>query len=590
MRTIEGPLFVSAGAGSGKTFTLTQRVLYALKPGSKPRDQWADPDRPEAFLDSIDQVLAITFTDKAATELKERIRSALREEGLDAEAEKVDNAWISTIHGMCSRIIRAHALDLGVDPAFTVAGYADDLKRLAVEHVLRRVTAEDVGGTGPFDELLDAFELESQDGSMSLSSLLDLVAILSKVSTLIGGLEAFEQVKAHPSHIDLYEAYRDIADTPSYANCAAARSAVEALDAYLASPRDLPALRACYAACGELSKRVRGMGKDEKSFVDAVRSARPAFFAESYLALRADALDELMPLAAEVDAEYRALKHDRSVLDNDDLLTLAYEALKNDPRVQAEFSGKFKMVMVDEFQDTAQQQVELVSLLCSPDARELCTVGDAQQSIYRFRGADVSVFRNKKGDIEASGNGTVCSLDVNYRSHADILSYADRIFGGEGANPLGRDFLHLDSCGEETRRGARKVGSGTSRRQAVLGAAAPPTRAPRRKRLRWQRVLSGCTTKRVSPRATWSFSWLASPRRVRTPRRCAPRACPAWSRVAPRCSAGRPRWGSSVRSSRFSPIPTMERTASRRLSPRRCSTWARLSFWRYPPALMPRQA
>ena len=82
-------------------------MLYALKPGSKPRDQWADPDLPEAFLDSIDQVLAITFTDKAATELKERIRSALREEGLDAEAEKVDNAWISTIHGMCSRIIRA---------------------------------------------------------------------------------------------------------------------------------------------------------------------------------------------------------------------------------------------------------------------------------------------------------------------------------------------------------------------------------------------------------------------------------------------------------------------------------------------------
>ncbi len=73
-----------------------------------------------------------------------------------------------------------------------------------------------------------------------------------------------------------------------------------------------------------------------------------------------------MPLAAEVDAEYRALKHDRSVLDNDDLLTLAYEALKNDPRVQAEFSGKFKMVMVDEFQDTAQQQVELVSCSAAP--------------------------------------------------------------------------------------------------------------------------------------------------------------------------------------------------------------------------------
>lgn len=469
VKTLEGPLFVSAGAGSGKTFTLTQRVLYALKPGSKPRDQWVDPTVPEAFLDSIDQVLAITFTDKAAQELKERIRSALRAEGLAEEAEKVDNAWISTIHGMCSRIIRAHALDLGVDPAFSVAGYADDLKRRAVEHVLRRVAAEDADGTGPFDDLLEAFELESQGGSMSLSSLLPmLVAILSKVSTLIGGLDAFECVRAWPSHIELYEAYRDIADTPSYANCDAARAAIEALDAYLASPRDLPALRACFAACGELSKRARGMGKDEKSFVDAVRAARPSFFAEAYLALRADALDELMPLAAEVDAEYRALKHERSVLDNDDLLTLAYDALRNDPRVRAEFAGKFKMVMVDEFQDTAQQQVELVSLLCSPDAHELCTVGDAQQSIYRFRGADVSVFRTKKETVEASAGGVVCSLDVNYRSHADILSYADRIFEGGASNRLGRDFLHLVSCGEEKRRGARALHAETSRRQAVL--------------------------------------------------------------------------------------------------------------------------
>ena len=148
MRTLEGPLFVSAGAGSGKTFTLTQRVLYALTPGSKPREHWADPCVPEPFLDSIDQVLAITFTDKAAQELKQRIRAALTEQGLTDQAERVDNAWISTIHGMCSRIIRAHALDLGIDPAFSVVGYADDLKRLAVEHVVRRVAADSAQGGG----------------------------------------------------------------------------------------------------------------------------------------------------------------------------------------------------------------------------------------------------------------------------------------------------------------------------------------------------------------------------------------------------------------------------------------------------------
>ena len=212
------------------------------------------------------------------------------------------------------------------------------------------------------------------------------------------------------------------------------------------------------------------MGKDEKDAVADVRAERVLFFADAYLAARREALDELVPLAAEVEREYTALKRERGMLDNDDLLSLAYDALKNDAAVRAEFAGRFKMVMVDEFQDTAQQQVELVRLLCSPDGRELCTVGDAQQSIYRFRGADVSVFRGKKEEVAAQG-GTVCDLDVNFRSHADILSYADALFEGGAANPLGRDFLHLDSCGEDRRAGARALKSPeTSRRQAFLVA------------------------------------------------------------------------------------------------------------------------
>lgn len=471
VHTLRGPLFVSAGAGSGKTFTLTQRILYALKPGSKPREEWRDPAVPEPYLDSIDQVLAITFTNKAAQELKDRIARGLRAEGMEAEAEKVDNAWISTIHGMCSRIIRSHALDLDVDPAFTVVENPDALRRLAVEHVLYRVAAEDARGGSQYDALLGAFSLENAGDSKAVASLLSiLVSMLSKASATVGGLTAFRQVSPAPSHRAIYDAYRDIAETPSYANAEAARAALEALDAYLASERDLPALRTCFAACSSLSKRGKGIGKDEKRFVDIARAARDSFFAESYLAARSDALDELMPLVREVEEEYRRIKRSRAVLDNDDLLTCAYDALQRDPRVRAEFSGKFKMVMVDEFQDTDQQQVELVRLLCSPDSHELCTVGDAQQSIYRFRGADVSVFRAKKDEVEQGAGGVVCDLDVNYRSHADILAFADRIFGGGASNPLGRDFLHLESCGEETRRGARTVRPETSRRQAVLVA------------------------------------------------------------------------------------------------------------------------
>lgn len=472
VKTLEGPLFVSAGAGSGKTFTITQRIMYALRPGSKPQGQWADPQVPEPFLDSIDQVLAITFTEKAAEELKERIRAALIDEGMDAEAAKVDNAWISTIHGMCSRIIRAHALDLGLDPAFGVAEYAEDLKRAAVEHVLRRAIAEDATGAGAYDDLLAAFALENESGSYSARSLMAILfKVLSAASASVGGLGAFCQVRPAPSHVALMEAYREIALAPSYANAEAAQRALDALDAYVGSARDMEALRTCFASCDALSLRGRGMGKDEKAAVAEVRRERILFFAESYLGMKGDALSQLMDLAADVQAEYEALKAEKSLLDNDDLLTRAYDALKDNPLVRAEFAGKFKMVMVDEFQDTAQQQVELVRLLCGADGRELCTVGDAQQSIYRFRGADVSVFRRKKKEVERSGQGVSCSLDVNFRSHADILAYADKIFEGGEGNPLGRDFLHLDSCGEATRKGARAlVDPTTARRQAVLVA------------------------------------------------------------------------------------------------------------------------
>lgn len=472
VKTLEGPLFVSAGAGSGKTFTLTQRIMYALRPGSKPQGQWADPQVPEPFLDGIDQVLAITFTEKAAEELKERIRAALIDEGMDAEAAKVDNAWISTIHGMCSRIIRAHALDLGLDPAFGVAEYAEDLKRAAVEHVLRRAIAEDATGAGAYDDLLAAFALENESGSYSARSLMAILfKVLSAASASVGGLGAFCQVRPAPSHVALMEAYREIALAPSYANAEAAQRALDALDAYVGSARDMEALRTCFASCDALSLRGRGMGKDEKAAVAEVRRERTLFFAESYLGMKGDALSQLMDLAADVQAEYEALKAEKSLLDNDDLLTRAYDALKDNPLVRAEFADKFKMVMVDEFQDTAQQQVELVRLLCGADGRELCTVGDAQQSIYRFRGADVSVFRRKKKEVERSGQGVSCSLDVNFRSHADILAYADKIFEGGEGNPLGRDFLHLDSCGEATRKGARAlVDPTTARRQAVLVA------------------------------------------------------------------------------------------------------------------------
>ena len=135
--TLDAPLFVEAGAGSGKTFTLTQRIAWALSPGS------GSGGAP--FLDGLDQVLVITFTEAAAREIKERTRRTLRSAGLAEQALAVDDAWISTIHGMCSRILRRHALDLGLDPAFAVV--ADSAQTAlfdrAMDEVMRAARSDD---------------------------------------------------------------------------------------------------------------------------------------------------------------------------------------------------------------------------------------------------------------------------------------------------------------------------------------------------------------------------------------------------------------------------------------------------------------
>ena len=117
-----------------------------------------------------------------------------------------------------------------------------------------------------------------------------------------------------------------------------------------------------------------------------------------------------------MEAEYRALKAGQSALDNNDLLRMAYEALRDYPAIRAAYEGRFKMVMIDEFQDTDQMQVDLIRYLTGAGERALCTVGDAQQSIYRFRGAEVEVFRRQERKVgSTTASETVATSDAPRR-------------------------------------------------------------------------------------------------------------------------------------------------------------------------------
>ena len=466
VKTLDRPLFVSAGAGSGKTFTLTRRIVYALSPESGP------------FVEHLDQVLAITFTKDAAAEIRDRVRRALIDEGMDEEALTVDDAWISTIHGMCSRILRAHALELGIDPEFTVLTDTDELMDQAVEHVLARATAPDAAPelAASLKSLYAWYPMAGEGGPFGAGTTIKgLVRELLELSSqLPGGMDDVRVARGQADTAALADAYR-AALGASKAATEKAQVALDSIDAFEASGKTMADAARLMMSC-TMPRASKAFPKEQ---VELLKAEAADAFINIVLACGGPALDALVGLARSVEAEYRALKASQSALDNNDLLRMAYEALRDYPAIRAAYEGRFKMVMIDEFQDTDQMQVDLIRYLTGAGERALCTVGDAQQSIYRFRGAEVEVFRRQERKVGASGAaeaaadaaasgapaGELVKLVRNFRSHDEVLRYVARVFDGDDGG-LMQGFLDLEAS--DGRKDT--LVANASRRQALFVA------------------------------------------------------------------------------------------------------------------------
>lgn len=488
VKTLDRPLFVSAGAGSGKTFTLTRRIVYALSPESGP------------FVEHLDQVLAITFTKDAAAEIRDRVRRALIDEGMDEEALTVDDAWISTIHGMCSRILRAHALELGIGPEFTVLTDTDELMDQAVEHVLARATAPDAAPelAASLKALYAWYPMAGEGGPFGAGTTIKgLVRELLELSSqLPGGMDDVRVARGQADTSALADAYRAALGV-SKAATEKAQMALDAIDAFEASGKTMADAARLMMSC-TMPRASKAFPKEQ---VELLKAEAADAFINIALACGGPALDALVGLARSVEAEYRALKAGQSALDNNDLLRMAYEALRDYPAIRAAYEGRFKMVMIDEFQDTDQMQVDLIRYLTGAGERALCTVGDAQQSIYRFRGAEVEVFRRQERKVGAPGTaeavavvgaaadapaGELVKLVRNFRSHDEVLRYVARVFDGDDGG-LMQGFLDLEASdgrkdtlvADASRRQALFVAGGSmqERTQAKARAIAERFRA-----------------------------------------------------------------------------------------------------------------
>ena len=398
----EGSVFVSAGAGTGKTSVLVERYVRAVC---------------ERGVD-VESILVITYTRKAAGELRSRIRAALRERGRPDLARDLDGAWISTIHGFCSRVLRAHPFAAGLDPRFREieeAGAAV-LRGEAFESALH-----DFCATGE-PERLRLLATYRADG----------------LRRMLTGV--YETLRSAGRDLVL-----ELGERPSTGN---------AVDALRAEAADLAADESATPTQRRNSSEVLLVATDgspPERLVDlsafACKGARAASFERARKAAERVALEELaahdrdllQELLERFGVEYAAAKRRESVVDFEDLQLAARDLLRDDEDVRETTRLRFRMVMVDEFQDTNRLQCEVIDLVAHPDLTEVFTVGDEFQSIYGFRHADLEVFRERRAEAPS-----LLALTQNYRSRPQVLDAVNHLF----ADAFGDDFQPLSSSAE----------------------------------------------------------------------------------------------------------------------------------------------
>ena len=389
-----GEVFVSAGAGTGKTSVLVERFVRAVCEGG---------------LD-VDSVLVITYTNKAAAELRARIRAALVERDRLDLARALDGAWISTIHGFCARLLRAHPFAAGIDPRFRDADHEQGavIRGDAFDRALASFCA-----SGDSERLRLLATYGSSKLRRMLTGVYDTLRSAGREPVLeLGDLAALDALLR-----ELREAAQGLVDDPNATphHRAAAQAAL-----------DLPSLPERLLDLSLL----KASGPRAATYDDARKRVEQAAL-EVLAARDSELLQELLDLYA---AEYAAAKDRESVLDFDDLQLRARDLLRDDERIRETEQLRFRTIMVDEFQDTNALQCELIDLLAAGPEKEVFYVGDEFQSIYGFRHADVQVFRDRR---EAAAQRL--PLTENYRSRPEVLAAINYLFEpefGDGYQPL----------------------------------------------------------------------------------------------------------------------------------------------------------
>ncbi|MFW6107618.1 MAG: UvrD-helicase domain-containing protein [bacterium] len=435
---------VEASAGTGKTALLTARLVQAIRTGRA----------------GLDEIVAITFTERAANELKVRLRDKLELLLVDAagvEADRLaaalaslDTAQVSTVHSFAAELLRERPIEAGIDPGFEVAD------RLRQSFLFDQVWTEWL-----------ADELDDPGGALR--------------PAFLAGLGA-DQLKEFAQFLLRNPDVVPAGDDPDPDAVAAEfvervvprlRSAEQRMTD-LGCPAECTCAKRTLPAAGAVA-RIEDRDRDERLGVlltlDFAPSTKPQNACKDKERKR-QCIDEMKAIGAGLDAvqpaagqwlvrhlartlgrmldRYAEAKRDRALLEFQDLLVKARDLLRDHKDVRRRFQRRFKMILVDECQDTDPLQTEIVLFLAEdgaaadtwrdvrPALGKLLFVGDPKQSIYRFRRADIEIYEEAKALVERSGEPA--TIFQNFRSTPACIDWVNAVFGELIEKPTDGDY------------------------------------------------------------------------------------------------------------------------------------------------------
>ena len=461
-----GKVIVSASAGSGKTFVMIQKLVAAIEGGV-----------------DLDSVLAVTFTKKAAAQMKEKLRTALigamakcdreKRTALKIQLSKIQSADISTIHSFCARLLRTYFYAVGIDGTFDIISSDDaqarEFKERALSAMFERYYDED---NENFKTLLACYRRKRGDNYLKgliltsyeeLRINADYIALLEGVEKLYTD-EGFDEVcrelglVADEKYGRLAGEVKKFASEFSHPNAGYQKILQEMIETLeSAVHRDIfapqPALSATRKPTDKTDEE-KELGEKFKKFKDGINSSykgvrgdisdrqteKERFFASGTVA---KAFSEILK---DFDREYTELKRDENKLDYNDLEHLTLQLLK-DGQIRREINSKYSCVFVDEYQDVNPVQEEIITGI---GGENVFLVGDVKQAIYGFRGSKSLFFAEKYNRFEG-GDGSALRLSNNFRSSDGVLDFVNRLFS---------KIMTEESCGFDYSNGSEMIRGG----------------------------------------------------------------------------------------------------------------------------------